>query len=93
MIRLDNDTYVLSTGRTFYAASGVLGIKPEEMVVTYGVAGVVRGAALEPDPDLDPAEHFTPEERVEIAAFMIAEWTAFSEAAAASSPPAPTPAP
>lgn len=86
----DTNTYTLeSTGRTFYAHSGVLGLAPlgtdHEDQVFEGYDGgamlsdaVTGTAPAFSDEESDP---WTPAERLELAAAMIARWRAWAAGA------------
>jgi hypothetical protein len=73
-----SNEYTLSSGRTFYANCGYIGIGPggsnDRLPEGYdGTIDLVRGW----DEDFVP---WTPEERAELADEMIRLWTAFKEA-------------
>ncbi len=62
------DEFILSTGKTFYAYSGTLGLHPK-LGLAYGYDGTVD----------ELSENFTKEEKSEIADYMIKLWTQFKE--------------
>jgi hypothetical protein len=70
----DDDHFTLETsGRTFYANNGVLGLAIDgdaDGWVSYGADGAVG-----------PREEFTDAERIELADHMIAQWQRFKEPA------------
>lgn len=76
----DGQGYVLSTGRAFYANCGVIGISGEEVerdpedavIVREGFDGDIRIA--ESKWADDTSEDWTPDERRELADYMIALW-------------------
>ena len=73
----DEDHYVLSSGRRFYAYSGVLGVYASfngELQLVYGHDGEVRLAAVYDSRSVRTGDAFVPEERREIADEMIARW-------------------
>lgn len=75
MSPIDDDHYQLSSGRTFYANNGVIGIafddvNPSTDTLSYGADGGIAIADLH-----DPAEHWTLDEKRELANFMIETWT------------------
>ena len=61
-MRQEGDGYVLSSGRTFYANNGIIGIAPG-LDISEGYDGGIE------------EEYFTKEENREIAIFMIMLWT------------------
>lgn len=71
---VDHEHFRLSTGRVFYAYGNTLGLNADKPTLcAYGHDGHVRESYPEyPDP-------FTPEERIEIARYMIALWEKFMD--------------
>lgn len=69
MIAIGRDTFKLSTGRTFYANNGLIGISPlgadAAVRVSEGYDGGVH------------VDEWTAAERRELADYMIALWSAF----------------
>lgn len=63
-----NDGLRFSTGKEIYCSGGIVGIDPENCIT--------QGS----DSGLDEDE-LTPEERVELAEFMIARWKQYSDQA------------
>jgi hypothetical protein len=63
----DKDTYVLSSGREFYANRGILGIAPREGELYEGYDG---GVYID-----EPGEEWTADEKRELADYMIALWS------------------
>lgn len=79
MERIDDDHYSLSSGREFYACRGIIGLDPDGPYVYEGSDGELHDEAdnfhadhygTAPDHD----DRWTPEERRELADFMIAAW-------------------
>jgi hypothetical protein len=71
--------YRLASGREFYANDKLLSIARDAdgtFRIGQGYDGTLPGAT---DSDYDEEENWTPEERRELADFMIAQWTAFKE--------------
>lgn len=65
-MKIEGDTVILSTGREMYAHGGIIGLGPDcsypdQLVASYGYDGGLE-------------EDFTPEERQEIAEYMINLW-------------------
>ena len=61
----DGDGYILSTGKTFYANNGYVGLSPQGDYVSEGYDGSV---------DLD---RFSRKELEELAEYMIGAWSKF----------------
>ncbi len=74
----DEDTYTLSTGRTFYALNGTIGLSPDSDEPSYGADGSIstEGEVYTTIPSI-PA--WTPVERAELADAMIARWQAWKD--------------
>ena len=70
-----DDTYVLPTGRRFYANCGIIGLSDDDDAVTEGYDGGIDVHSY-----ADPEEAWTVKERRELGQFMIARWTAWTEA-------------
>lgn len=73
----DTDEYTLSTGRTFYANNGVLGLGADEKAPIDGLSEGYDGGidlVCEWDDEFVP---WTAEERAEVADAMIRSWEAF----------------
>jgi hypothetical protein len=78
--------YTLSTGRRFHANNGILGLGPTadfDGIVAEGYDGGIITDGREVDARHSPEEAaeasaWTAEERAELAAEMIARWTAFA---------------
>ena len=68
----NRDTFTLSTGRTFYANRGILGIS-DDLGITEGYDGGVQEDSTAKQYEEAP-EPFTSEERGEISAYMIHLW-------------------
>jgi len=85
MKRTNENEYTLSTGRTFYANCGIIGLSPEGDI-TEGYDGFVDRHP-QAFPAADPA--FTPEEKAEIADFMIQQWEAYRNELDAPKPAIP----
>lgn len=66
-MKFEDDTLVLSTGRRLYCHGDCLGLGDDHRV-TYGYDG-----------SLDDVMHFTPAERLEIAAYMCVLWTSWAK--------------
>lgn len=64
---VDWDEYILSTGRKFYANNGIVGISPD--------LRIYEGYDGGPDD-----KNWSPEERRELADFMIGLWQRYKEA-------------
>jgi hypothetical protein len=80
---LDNNIYTLSTGRTFYANRGIVGMSPEFAQGTNGYAGVFAEGYdgeewTRKAYSSDNASEWTPAERQEIAAYMVRLWAAWA---------------
>lgn len=83
----DKDICTLSTGRTFYANNGIVGLDPEcgsNGMISEGYDGAfdVEGRNTYPDDnDEERRQHsaWTPKERAELADEMIRRWTVFKE--------------
>lgn len=79
------DGYRLSSGREFYANDGLVSIArgaDGTFVIRPGYDGYLSGATGDEYEEPDPGErdpNWSAEERRELAAFMIAQWTAFKE--------------
>lgn len=69
----DRHTVKLSTGRSFYAYAGILGLDAEAEDLRYGYDGTAG------DPEGGP---LTPAERAEIATLMVERWTRWGRIAA-----------
>lgn len=68
---IDSDHFQLSTGRTFYAHMGLIGLTPDQ-------GSEVRvSAGYDDSVDVDG---WTPAERIELADYMIALWQDFRAA-------------
>jgi hypothetical protein len=76
MRQKDRDTYVLSSGREFYANGGIIGLSPKERDVYHGYDGNVlydNGAETSyTDQDSQP---WTRDEKLELADYMIDLWS------------------
>lgn len=71
--------YHLTTGRTFSANDGILGLTPEEpLKLFHGYDGQVQDGHEEWMHPEDTWDEFTPAERQEIAEFMTALWKAWA---------------
>jgi hypothetical protein len=77
----DKDRYTLSTGRSFFANHGILGLGPDlrlrggyDETLEYQDRIVYLNASA-------PDARLTPEERQEIATLMITRWTEWAERA------------
>jgi hypothetical protein len=85
MKRKDRDTYVLSTGREIRANHGLIGIAHvygefsedtfESFEISEGYSGHLDDVGEQGDGDGRARNPFTPAERVELAEFMIAQWS------------------
>ena len=70
-----DDIYTLSTGRTFYANNGILGIDPKLRIFD-GYDGEFHQENNPRDDEADyPDVRWTQAERAEIAAEMVRRWT------------------
>ena len=65
----EGDRYTLSTGKTFYANNGILGLGPADSLLSEGYDGMIEGGAR---------EYFTREEKLEIMEEMISRWQAWA---------------
>jgi hypothetical protein len=74
-LEIKNNIAILTTGRRFYCFMGLIGLN-DEMLITEGFDDKVR---LEGQPGED-RPHFTPQERTEIADYMIALWNNYKKA-------------
>jgi hypothetical protein len=71
-----NDHFVLTSGRRFYASSLTIGLGPDDRV---GIRAFHGGLGmLDPDDPQHDLHTWSPEERAELAAYMIERWQAFS---------------
>jgi hypothetical protein len=73
-MRIEGDTIIFSSGREFYANRGVIGLS-DDLYVSQGYDG-----GLDAWPSEGTTHFMTPEERRELADYMIALWTKFREA-------------
>lgn len=73
-MKIERDQVVMSTGRTFYANRGIIGLGPD-LDVSYGYDG-----SFPAWPRSWVGECMTEEERQELAAYMIEAWKAFAMA-------------
>jgi hypothetical protein len=67
----DNDHFVLDSGRVFYAHQGVIGLGPDPNNIYDGYDGNIYGEFGQ------SADALSPSERIEIADYMIARWSAY----------------
>jgi len=77
MTPADRDHYRLSTGRMFYANGGIIGLSPEH--TTRSVSEGYDGAIYMGDEHDEPEDRWTPAERQELAAYMVALWTRWGQ--------------
>ena len=77
-MRYEADTYVLSSGRMFYANNGILGLGPDGRL-SEGYDGMMEHEDGSVIGNFGPEFRFTTEERAEIADEMIRRWTAWKE--------------
>lgn len=80
-MKIEGDWVEFSTGRVSYANFGVIGLG-DDLTVSHGADGGFWA------PDYEGEDALTPEERVELADYMIERWTAFRAAARAPLPKA-----
>jgi hypothetical protein len=81
MKKIDKETYRLSSGREFYANGGLVSLAQNDdgtFEIREGYDGSVDIEANEYD---DEQKAWSPEERRELADYMIALWTSFKESA------------
>jgi len=73
-----DNTYTLSSGRTFYAHLGIIGINPALDEISHGYDGTVDTEQIDHyDGTSEPA--WTPAERAELADEMIRRWQTWKE--------------
>ena len=73
MKQIKKDTYELSTGKTFYANCGIIGLAPGKDAISEGYDGTVYYPHERENPSEWPGA-LTDAERLEIAQFMIKLW-------------------
>lgn len=83
---MEGNTYlVLSTGKKIYAGQGIIGLSEEMLdkddpwIFTYGFDGEVFKNGI--DDEGKEVATLTPQERIELAEYMIGLWTKFLEQA------------
>ena len=77
IIDMENEDFILSSGRTLYANRGIIGISPirkEAFLIFDGYDGIFCNQD-QPDDHEYGFPKLTPEEYSEIADYMIALWT------------------
>jgi hypothetical protein len=70
-MRREKSGYTLSTGRSFYANGEIIGIDPDLQTYT-GYDGTLNTSTL-----WDPLDDWSPEEKKELALYMIDLWKKF----------------
>ena len=73
-MKRDGDIYTLASGREFYANRGIVGIRPSEPGKYLEISEGYDGELYDRDEDAP----WTPEERRELANYMIGLWNAFA---------------
>jgi hypothetical protein len=79
MEQIDRDTYRLSSGRTFYANCGIIGLSPEHVAdetrrdVAEGYDGNIR-TGNNPEDFYAGEQPWTDADRAELAIYMMGQW-------------------